>query len=140
MNRLKKTAADLGLPFSASDRIYNSRLAQELGHWAESKHRGDAFHNAAFEAYFVSGLNIAKISVLSDLAVSIGLSGEEASRVLTARSFKAAVDSDWSLSREKGVRAVPTFTINGDRLVGAQPYQALEDLVKSKGIIKRKGT
>jgi len=41
--------------------IYNSRLAQELALWSESKNRGDEFHAAVFKAYFVDSKNIAEI-------------------------------------------------------------------------------
>jgi predicted DsbA family dithiol-disulfide isomerase len=138
MRRLKKTAADLGLPFGERTKTYNSRLAQELGLWAESKNKGDVFHTAAFKAYFVNGKNIAKIPVLVDLAASVELPGEEAAAVLETRAFKAAVDADWNLSREKAITAVPTFVMNQDKLVGAQPYEMLIKLMESNGVKKRK--
>ena len=56
MRRLKTRAAELGLPLGERKKTYNSRLAQELGIWAESKDRGDAFHMAVFKAYFVADL------------------------------------------------------------------------------------
>lgn len=138
MRRLKRTAADLGLPFGEREKTYNSRLAQELGLWAESMHAGDAFHAAAFRAYFADGKNIAKMSVLLDLAESVGLPREQAETVLTTRAFKAAVDEDWALSRKKGITAVPTFVMNRERLVGAQPYEKLERLMAVNGVKKRK--
>jgi predicted DsbA family dithiol-disulfide isomerase len=138
MAHLRKTAADLGLPFGERKRTYNSRLAQELGLWAESKNQGDAFHMAAFKAYFVDGKNIGKIPVLQGLAASVNLPREEAEAVLTGRAFKAAVDADWALSRETGITAVPTFVINQNKLVGAKPYEALERLVVANGAEKRK--
>lgn len=94
MRQLKETATRLGLPFGDREKTYNSRLAQELGLWAESTGRGDEFHTAAFKAYFVEGKNIAKIPVLLDLATSVNLPIEEATHVLKAGTFKAAVDSD----------------------------------------------
>jgi len=138
MRHLEKTAADLGLPFGKREKTYNSRLAQELGLWAESKHKGDVFHAAAFRAYFVDGKNIARIPFLVDLAASVGLSGEEAETVLATRAFKAAVDADWNLAREKGITAVPTFVMNQDKYVGAQPYEMLVKLMKANGVNKRK--
>ena len=135
--RLSKTAADLGLPFGERKKTYNSRLAQELGLWAESKKKGDRFHMAAFRAYFVDGKNIAKIPVLVDLAASVGLPREEAEDVLVTRAFKAPVDSDWNLSREKAITAVPTFMINENKLVGAQPYEILVSFVEANGVKKR---
>ena len=138
MRRLIKTAAELGLPFGERKKTYNSRLAQELGLWAESKNKGDVFHPAAFKAYFVDGKNIGKIPVLVDLAASVELPGEEAAAVLETRAFKAAVDADWNLSREKAITAVPTFVMNQDKLVGAQPYEMLVKLMEANGVKKRK--
>jgi predicted DsbA family dithiol-disulfide isomerase len=136
-DRLKQAADEAGLPFADRTMTYNSRLAQELGKWAESKGSGDSFHRAAFSAYFAEGINIAKIPALVDIAASIGLPGEEAEEVLVHRTFKSEVDDDWSLSRNIGITAVPTFVMNGGRLVGAQPYEMLEELMGVKGIRKR---
>ncbi len=138
MHNLRKTAADLGLPLGERKKTYNSRLAQELGLWAESKNKGDVFHTAAFKASFVDGKNIGKIPVLVDLAASVELPRKEAATVLATRAFKAAVDADWSLSQEKGITAVPTFVMNHDKLVGAQPYEMLERLMEANGVKKRK--
>jgi predicted DsbA family dithiol-disulfide isomerase len=111
-----------------------------LGLWAESKNKGDVFHTAAFKAYFVDGKNIAKIPVLVDLAGSVELPSEEAAAVLATRAFKAAVDADWNLSRKKAITAVPTFVMNQDKLVGAQPYEMLVKLMKANGVKKKKET
>jgi predicted DsbA family dithiol-disulfide isomerase len=137
MTKLRKTAYELGLPFGERERTYNSRLSQELGLWAESKNMGDEFHNAVFRAYFADGKNIAKIPVLLDLAEYAGLSREEAAEVLSTRSFRAAADSDWALSRELGITAVPTFVLKQDKLVGAQPYDMLEKLMAANNVKKR---
>jgi len=41
MVRLKNAADAEGLPWGTRKMTYNSRLAQELGKWAEEKGRGD---------------------------------------------------------------------------------------------------
>jgi len=130
---LKQKADELGLPFGDREKTYNSRLAQELGLWAESQNKGDAFHMAAFRSYFSDGKNIAKIPVLMDIAAAAGLSRDEAATVLSGRTFKAAVDADWSLSRERGITSVPTLMFGDERLVGAQPYQAIEKMIIASG-------
>jgi len=134
MERLRRTAADLDLPFGESDRIYNTRLAQELGLWAESKDRGEQFHSAVFKAYFVDGVNIGNIPSLVQLAASVGLPEDEAEEVLIKGTFKAAVDEDWAISRALQITAVPTFIMNQSRLIGAQSYEALQNLMNSNGI------
>jgi predicted DsbA family dithiol-disulfide isomerase len=135
--RLVKAAEEAGLPFRASNMIYNSRLAQELALWSESKNRGDEFHAAVFKAYFVDSKNIAEIPVLVQLASSVELPSDEAAEILTTRSFKAAVDADWALSRKKSITAVPTLVINQDRLAGAQSYEIMEALMEESGVKKR---
>jgi len=137
MTRLREVADEAGLPLGKREKTFNSRLAQELGKWAESKGRGDRFHNAVFRAYFVDGKNIGKIPVLAVLAGSVGLPGKEAQEVLESRAFKQAVDEDWSRSHAMGVTAVPTFVMNSQTAVGAQPYEALERLMAASGVQKR---
>jgi len=138
MRRLKQVADELGLPMADRKRTYNSRLAQELAKWAESKGKGDQFHEAVFMAYFVDGKNIGKVEELVYLVRSIGLPVTEAINVLEARTFKEAVDSDWSISLAMGITAVPTFVVDRHVLVGAQPYMVLEQFLRDSGVKKRK--
>ncbi len=112
---------------------FNSRLAQELGLWAESKGKGHAFHDAAFKAYFADGLNLARKEVLLEMVNFLGLDPVEGEDVIDQRIFKAAVDEDWELSRAKGITAVPTMIMGLDRLVGAQTHEVLEKLVVKYG-------
>jgi len=139
LNRgLKKKADELGLPFGERSMTYNSRLAQELGKWAESKGRGKEFHHAAFRAYFVECKNIAEIEVLMGIAESAGLPCKEAELILTERTFKDMVDKDWAASGEKAIMAAPTFILNNDRLVGAQPHKTMEKLMDDNKVMRRK--
>jgi predicted DsbA family dithiol-disulfide isomerase len=108
---------------------YNSRLAQELGKWADTQPGGEAIHDALFRAYFVEARDISKIDVLLDIAQQVGLPVDAARAVLEQRTFKAAIDADWALSREYGITGVPTFVAGRYGVVGAQPYEALEQLV-----------
>ena len=118
-----------GLPYGNRSMTYNSRLAQELGAWADSQPGGEAIHDAMFRAYFVDGRNIGDAEVLVAIAKSVGLSPEGAREVLGKRSHRAAVDADWEKSRLHGITGVPTFVIGENGIVGAQPYEALEQLV-----------
>ena len=137
--RLRQVARELGLSLGERTKTYNSRLAQELAKWAELKGKGDEFHKAVFEAYFVKGRNIGKIDELALLAQSLGLRGQEARQVLMSRTFKEAVDTDWSRSHALGITAVPTFVIDHQGVVGFQPYEVLEQLLETKDIRKRNG-
>jgi predicted DsbA family dithiol-disulfide isomerase len=136
VEHLRKIAEELGLPFTARTRTYNSRLAQELGLWAIDKGRGDAFHTAAFKAYFDAGRNLAKHQVLLDLVRDAGLPVDEAGEILSHRSYAGKVDRDWEDARLKGVTAVPTFIMGQHKLIGAQNYESLAEMVSLNGIAR----
>jgi predicted DsbA family dithiol-disulfide isomerase len=119
-----------GLPYGERTHTYNSRLAQELGKWADTQPGGEALHDALFRAYFVDARDISQIPVLLEIAGAVGLPVDEARRVLEERTFKAAVDADWALSRHYGITGVPTFVAGRHGVVGAQPYEVLEALVR----------
>jgi predicted DsbA family dithiol-disulfide isomerase len=135
--RLRKAAEEAGLPLGDRQMTYNSRLAQELGKWAEEKGRGDDFHNAVFRAYFVDGVNIGKPEELLAIAKKTGLPAEEARTVLEERTQKAAVDFDWKKARQLGITAVPTFVVNQKGVVGAQPYEVLEQFLEENRIRRK---
>ena len=119
-----------GLPYGERTMTYNSRLAQELGKWADTQPGGEAIHDALFRAYFVDARDISRPEVLLDIASQVGLAVEAAREVLEKRTFRDAVDADWELSRQYGITGVPTFVVGRYGVVGAQPYEALEQLVK----------
>ena len=119
-----------GLPYGERTMTYNSRLAQELGKWADTQPGGEALHDALFRAYFVEARDISKPEVLLEIVERLGLPVDGAREVLEKRTFKAAVDADWALSRRYGITGVPTFVAGRHGVVGAQPYEVLEQLVR----------
>jgi predicted DsbA family dithiol-disulfide isomerase len=129
--RMKVNMDAEGLPYNIERRwSYNSRLAQELTKWAETKGKAEQLANALFRAYFVDVENIAKRELLVKIAEDNGLPADEATDVLASRSFKDSVDNDWRRCAAIGVNAVPTFLAGRYLMVGAQPYEELERLVE----------
>ena len=135
--RMKGLMDAEGLPYGRRTHTYNSRLAQELGKWADTQPGGEAIHDALYKAYFVEARNIGDPDILVEIAQSVGLPGEEARAVLTERRFKDAVDADWAKSHAYGVTGVPTFVAARYGVVGAQPYEVLEQLVEKAGAPRR---
>jgi predicted DsbA family dithiol-disulfide isomerase len=122
-----------GLPYGHRTHTYNSRLAQELGKWADTQPGGEAIHDALYRAYFVDAVNVGDIDTLLKIAGDVGLDVAAARAMLESRSFSDAVDEDWALSRQYGVTGVPTFVAGRQGVVGAQPYEALEQLLQEAG-------
>ncbi len=122
-----------GFPTAGAPHLQNSRLAQELGKWADTQPGGEAVHEALYRAYFVDARNINPISVILVVSAgSVGLPAEEARQILVERRFKDAVDADWEKSHKYGVTGVPTFVSGGYGVVGAQPYEVLEELLPGR--------
>jgi predicted DsbA family dithiol-disulfide isomerase len=72
-----------------------------------------------------------------EIAGRVGLDAVQARKVLTERRFKEAVDADWAKSRAYGITGVPTFVAQGRGVVGAQPYEVLQQLLKEAGVTTR---
>ena len=131
--RMKTLMEAEGLPYAERSHTYNSRLAQELGSWADTVDASGAIHDAIYRAYFFDRRNIGDRGVLLDIAESVGLQRDDARNVLDARTFRAVVDADWAKSRDYGVTGVPTFVAGRAGIVGAQPYESIERLLIEAG-------
>ena len=129
--RMKGLMDAEGLPYSRRTHTYNSTLAQELAKWADSQPGFDAIHGALYRSYFVDGRNIGDPEVLIEIAQSVGLPADAARDVLVNRTFKEQVLADWKLSRRSGITGVPSFVAGKYKVVGAQPYEVLADLVRA---------
>jgi predicted DsbA family dithiol-disulfide isomerase len=116
-----------GLKFNARTHTYNSRLAQELAK------AFDGLRDVLYKAYFEDARNIGDVEVLVGVAQANGIPADAAGRVLTERTFKAAVDADWEEARQYGITGVPSFIAGGQKLVGAQPYDVLERFLIAAG-------
>ena len=126
-----KTAADKeGLPYGERTMTYNSRLAQELGSWADTQPNGEALHDLLYRAYFVDNVNISDVEVLVDLAGQAGLDRREAGLGLSERRFSEKVEDDWRRARALGLSGVPTFVSSELYVVGCQPFDVLMRFVE----------
>lgn len=133
MERLRLTAAELGLPLAERTRTTNSRRAQELGEWAEAQGRGEEFRRAVFHAYFAEGMNIGPEEEIVAVAAGAGLDAAEAREVLRTGRFAGAVDAAWARSRRLGVTSVPTHLLERRLLVGFHRYGELARWAEASG-------
>ena len=138
-SRMKALMDAEGLDYGRRSHTYNSRLAQELGKWADTEPGGEALHDALYRAYFVEGRNIGDPGTLLALVEAAGLPDTAARAALEARTFRDAVDEDWARCREMGVTGVPTYAASGYGVVGAQPYEVLVKLMEHAGATARHG-
>jgi len=135
--RISLAAKESGLPLSPRPIIPNTRLAHELGKWAQSMDKGDEVHLAVFKAYFGYGKDIGLISTLVDIAGQEGLSKNKAQEVLDKRLFKDSVDSDWTRSLKVDPDVIPSVMINEKLYVNPQKYELYEQFMADHHVMKR---
>ena len=106
----------------------NSRLALELGVWADEQGKGPDYRDALFDFYFQRLQDIGDEVVLSDVAESIGIPREDARRCMNDRTMKPTVDAHINEARQLGIGGVPSTIIGKDIISGAQPYNLFRDI------------
>ena len=126
-----------GLPYARRERTYNSRLAQELGQVGRARRPAGHTTTPSTAPISSTARTLAAVDALVEIAERVGLPADEARRVLNERTLRSAVDGDWAHARALGVTGVPTFIAGGRAVVGAQPYETLEQLVQLAGAKRR---
>ncbi|MFC2026312.1 DsbA family protein, partial [Chloroflexota bacterium] len=90
-----------------------------------------AMHNLLFEKQQMWSGKASAAELFAGYAVDIGLDGESLQTCLVEHKFEAAVQADMKEATEIGFNGTPAFLINGQALVGAQPFDVFEATVES---------
>jgi predicted DsbA family dithiol-disulfide isomerase len=121
---------ELGLEHCDRTKTYNSRLAQELGMWADTQENGKALHKELYRTYFVQDRNLALKTVLLDAVESAGLDSAVAESVIDKREFSETVDASWMRARQMQISGVPSFIAGGYITSGFHPYDELVKFIE----------
>jgi len=125
----QEKAARLGLSVVIPSMMANSRPAILAGEFAKDAGAFDAYHRAAFEAYFGRGVNIGLREEILAVAAGAGLDPAALDEALDSGRHLPRLDENRRRAAASGVSAVPTFlTSDGVRVVGAR---SLDDLRRS---------
>lgn len=130
-------AAQLGLPIVDRDWVSNSRLALEAAEFARDQDLHHAFHRAVFHAYFAEGKDIGQLDVLREIAAAVGLDPDAMAEALDNGDYRARVDRDVLISQQIGITGVPAYILGNRAIIGAQPYEAFEQVMGLLGREKR---
>ncbi len=77
---------------------------------------------------FTGGQTLGKDTYLQ-YASDLGLDMQQFQSCLSSRKYQSEVQSDFDFAANLGVRSTPTFFINGIPLVGAQPFEAFQQVI-----------
>ena len=65
-------------------------------------------------------------------AKKLGLNVDKFTQCIDTGKYKQEVQNDFAYGSQVGVSGTPTFFINGIQLVGAQPYQAFQQVIEAE--------
>ncbi|MDC3096387.1 DsbA family protein [Alphaproteobacteria bacterium] len=131
---MKKLMNEENLEYNFREFTYNSRLAQELGYWAQLKYKNDLIHDELYKSYFIDKKNVYEINILLNAASRARLPQQEAKEILEKRTYKNIIDKHWEYSYKTGITGVPTYILGTRYLVGAQQEKNFHELFEKENI------
>jgi predicted DsbA family dithiol-disulfide isomerase len=109
----------------------DSRPALTAVKVAEAAGKGNEFHQAVLNAYWLEAQNIEDVDVLAQIADSVGMDGDVVRDGVDDPQYVAEVEEDINLARQYGLQGVPALIFEQKYLIpGAVPYNTLRQAVE----------
>jgi len=118
---------DYPLPFHP-----HAQKMAEVARCAGDQNKYWEMHDLLFENREVWANKQDASADITGYAQKLGLDLEEFNSCLDSGQYTQAVKDDMALGQAVGVQGTPTFFINGNRLVGAQPFSAFKAIIDAE--------
>jgi len=132
MANVKRLADEEGLTLKFTKTLPNSQLALFVSEFARTKGVFNKFHILVFEAYWKEGKDIGDLSLLIELAESVGLNKEDIMAYIISDEPANRLKKNMFELGRRGINGVPTFLIGAQFVIGAQPYEVFENVIKNE--------
>lgn len=109
-----------------------AQLAAEAAECADDQGKFRQLHDQIFQGQAQWSGNSEARGIFAGYAEAIGLDMEEFNRCLDSGKYTEEVKQDFNDGVEYGVKGTPTFFINGQKLVGAQPFAAFKQVIDTE--------
>ncbi|HCW32277.1 MAG: DSBA oxidoreductase [Candidatus Peregrinibacteria bacterium GW2011_GWE2_39_6] len=124
--KVKLIFRDYPLPFHA-----NAKIAAVAVECAGNQDAYYVMHDALFAGSEEWSSLPDPSEIFQTYAMNIGLDAAQFSQCLSTQATASEVEQDLADAMSYGVDGTPTFFINGQKLVGAQPYSVFENIFNS---------
>lgn len=124
-------------PYEGGDSV----AASEAAYCAQDQGKFWEFHDSLFtyiwDNYYGKKLNAEEREVFTDaklkeLAGQLNLDATKFNSCLDSGKYAQLVQDNYKEGVAKGVKSTPTFFINGQKVVGAQPFEVFSQIIESK--------
>ncbi|MFX1340917.1 MAG: DsbA family protein [Promethearchaeota archaeon] len=130
LTNVKRLADEDGLEVKFTEKLPNSQLALYVSEFARKEGKFDEFHKLVFEKYWKEGNDIGDLSLLLDLAESIGLDQSKIEDYIKSDEPREKLRKYLLEIRSYGINGVPAFIIGEQIIFGAQPYEVFKNVIK----------
>jgi predicted DsbA family dithiol-disulfide isomerase len=114
---LTALAATLGIEMNFDIvKLFNTRKAHELLHFAKTLGKQGALKERLFRANFAEGKELGDVDVLTEVASEVGIDAIAAREVLDSGRFRSEVIADEERAKELGVQ-IPYMSIDGTKII-----------------------
>ena len=128
--KLKAKEAGLILNLDKIKKTPNTVLSHLLIILSEKFNIQDQVKEKIYQSYFIDGLDIGDINILTNIAKQNNISEKVFRDFINEESIKK-VNSKITLAKEQGISGVPFFEIGKEFISGAQSILQLESVIKS---------
>jgi protein-disulfide isomerase len=108
-----------------------SVLAAQAGRAAAAQGEFWAFHDLMYERQAPMNSGAITVESLTQFARELGLDTEAFREALENETFLDTVMASFAEGQERGVRGTPSFFINGQAVVGAQPTTVFREIIEA---------
>ena len=119
---LQKIAQDAGLTeMRRPDRRPNSLKALQAMEFAKAHNKVEEMRDALYSAYWEEKRDVGEMSVLQEIAESVGVPWPDLKVVLETNLYLDTVMEDFQDGLDNGFQGIPAFIIGDVKFTGAQP-------------------
>lgn len=91
-----------------------------------------AYHDLLFESQNGENQGAFNKENLKQFAADLGLDTETFNECLDSGKYTSVVQSETQLAQSIGVRSTPSFLVNGQPVVGAQPFEQFQQIIEAE--------
>lgn len=117
--------------------LQSTRKTLAIAEHARDRGKLDEWRETAMRAHWREGADLGDDATLRALASRAGLDPDAAIAASRDAALLARIDERREIAESEGVSGIPTFDAGGFRVVGCQPYEMLEELVRRAGATRK---
>jgi protein-disulfide isomerase len=89
------------------------------------------YHDLLFESQKGENQGAFNQDNLKQFAMDLGLDSKTFDECMDTGKYASAVQSQTAMAQQLGVRSTPSFVINGQAVIGAQPFENFKQIIDS---------